>query len=58
MAGISTLILGILLILSSLFIDTIWTGGTPGFGNAQWLGLIVGAILIIIGAFKSMKRAA
>lgn len=56
-AGTSTLILGIVLILSSLFIDTIWAGGTPGFGSAQWLGVIVGAILIIIGVFKALKRA-
>ena len=53
--GISTLVLGIVLIILSLVIDSIWAGGTPGFGSAQWLGVIVGGILIIIGVFKALK---
>ena len=57
MAGISTLVLGIVLIILSLVIDSIWSGGTPGFGSAQWLGVIVGGILIIIGVFRTLKRA-
>ncbi len=43
--------LGVLLVLVSLFADPLGLGRHPGFGWKQWLVLIIGAAVIMIGVY-------
>ncbi len=43
--------LGVLLVLVSLFADSLGLGRHPGFGWKQWLVLIIGAAVIMIGVY-------
>ena len=45
------LVAGLLLALVSFFADRIGLGGTPGFGWKQTLGFLVGAALVVLGAW-------
>ena len=43
--------LGVLLVLVSLFADPLGLGRHPGFGWKQWLVLIIGAAVIMVGVY-------
>ena len=43
--------LGVLLVFVSLFADLLGLGRHPGFGWKQWLVLIIGAAVIIVGVY-------
>jgi len=43
--------LGVLIVLISLFADPLGLGRHPGFGWKQWLGLIIGAAVIMVGVY-------
>ena len=43
--------LGVLLVFVSLFADPLGLGRHPGFGWKQWLVLIIGAAVIIVGVY-------
>lgn len=45
------LVAGLPLALASLFADRLGVGGTPGFGYKQTLGLLVGAAIVVLGAW-------
>jgi uncharacterized membrane protein len=42
-------VVGIIILLISLFGDLIGIGGYPGLGYKQIIGIIIGVIIIIIG---------
>ncbi len=42
--------LGVLVILASVFADTIGLGGEPGFGWKQGIGVAIGSALVVGGA--------
>ena len=46
------LVAGLLLALVSLFADRIGVGRSPGFGWQQTLGFLVGAALVVLGAWR------
>ena len=43
--------LGVVLVLISLFADPLGLGRHPGFGWKQWLVLIIGAAVIMVGVY-------
>jgi hypothetical protein len=43
------IVVGIIILLSSLLADMIGIGGYPGIGYKQIIGAIVGAVISIIG---------
>jgi hypothetical protein len=43
--------LGVLLVLVSLFANPLGLGRHPGFGWKQWLVLIIGAAVIMVGVY-------
>ena len=45
------LVAGLLLALASLFADPLGLGASPGFWLKQTLGLLVGAALVVLGAW-------
>jgi hypothetical protein len=45
------IVLGVLLVLISLFADQLGLGRHPGFGWKQWLVLIGGAAVIMVGVY-------
>jgi hypothetical protein len=47
--GSVVLVFGILILLASLFADSIGIGGSPGFGPGQIIGLIVGPVIAFVG---------
>jgi hypothetical protein len=49
-------ILGLVVILLSVFLDEIGIGSTPGYGLVQIAGMIVGAIMVIYGGYKAFKN--
>jgi hypothetical protein len=51
MRGWVVIVLGVLLVLISLFADQLGLGRHPGFGWKQWLVLIIGAAVIIVGVY-------
>lgn len=46
------LVVGILLVLVSLFADALGLGGEPGFGWKQAGGLVIGAALVAFGLWR------
>ena len=56
MAGIIVLVLGILLLLISVFADTLHAGGVPGFGYKQIIGFIAGIVVFVIGVIISRRN--
>jgi hypothetical protein len=48
-------ILGLVVILLSIFLDEIGIGSTPGYGLVQIAGMIVGAAMVIYGGYKVFK---
>jgi hypothetical protein len=58
-AGIVLLIVGIIGLVISVIADFIgvgFVGASPGFGPTQIIGIVIGAILIGVGAFLIAKK--
>jgi len=53
--GAVALIVGIAILIESLFADGIGIGGNPEFGYNQLIGSIVGAVLLAVGIFLMVK---
>ena len=51
----AVLVVGIVILVASLFADSIGIGDNPGFGRDQAIGSIVGAIATTIGLFLTVK---
>jgi hypothetical protein len=49
------IVVGIIILLSSLLADMIGIGGYPGIGYKQIIGAIVGAVISIIGLILYRK---
>jgi hypothetical protein len=49
------IVVGIIILLSSLLADMIGIGGYPGVGYKQIIGAIVGAVISIIGLILYRK---
>ena len=49
------LVVGIVILVISLFADNIGIGDSPGFGRDQLIGSVVGAIATIIGVILTFK---
>jgi hypothetical protein len=48
-------VVGIIVLLLSLFADLIGIGGYPGIGTKQVVGIIVGVVIIVIGSILHWK---
>lgn len=55
-AGIVLLVIGIVVLLLSLLADVIGIGGSPVFGYRQIVGVIVGAIVAVVGLVLTLKK--
>lgn len=47
--GIALMVIGVIVLLVSLFADSLGIGGVPGFGYKQIAGAVVGVIVAIVG---------
>jgi len=47
--GIALAVVGLLVGLLSVLADVIRLGGSPGFGRGQIIGVVVGAVILIVG---------
>ena len=54
--AIILLVIGIGLLLTSLFADVIGLGDDPGFGRQQTLGTAIGVIITGVGIFFSLLK--
>jgi len=48
---------GVLLVLISVFADPLGLGRHPGFGWMQWLGVVIGALVILAGLYLRPRKA-
>lgn len=48
-------VVGIALSLVSLFADQLGLGREPRFGWKQWLGLVVGVALVLVGLWRRRR---
>jgi len=48
--GFVLTVVGIIVLLLSLFADLIGIGGYPGIGSRQIVGIIIGVVIIAIGS--------
>ena len=55
-ASIALLVLGVAILLGSLFADIIGLGDDEGFGRQQMIGSIVGAVVTAAGVFLTTKK--
>jgi len=55
-AGIVLLVVGMVILVLSLAADPIGIGGSPGFGPRQIVGVIVGAIVTVVGLVLTLKK--
>jgi hypothetical protein len=53
--GAVVLIIGIAILVESLFADGIGIGANPNFGHNQLIGSIVGGLLTVTGLFLVLK---
>ena len=53
----SLIIIGMLLLLISTFADPLGVGRNPGFGWIQWLGVVIGALVILAGFYLRRRKA-
>ncbi len=53
--NIPVLVVGVVIVVASLFADSIGIGGHPGFGRYQAIGFVVGAIVTAVGLFLTVK---
>ena len=49
------LAIGIMILVASLFADSLGIGGNSGFGSYQAVGAVVGAIVAAVGLFFTVK---
>ena len=56
--GIVLLVVGIIVLVLSLLLDVIGIGRAPGFGYYQIGGIIIGAIVAIVGGVLMGKKHA
>ena len=52
---LSTAVIGIVILVVSLFGDSFGIGDHPGFGRDQAIGSIVGVIVTAVGLFLTIK---
>jgi hypothetical protein len=50
-------LVGVILAIVSLLADPLGIGGEPRFGWKQWLGLIAGVVVAIVGAWQYRTKA-
>ena len=50
-------VVGVVLAIVSLLADPLGIGGEPRFGWKQWLGLVAGIVVAIVGAWQSRAKA-
>ncbi len=50
------LVVGIIILVLSLLADFAGFGRAPGMGSNQIMGIIVGAVVTIIGVIKMLKK--
>ena len=55
MLSTAVLIIGIVILVASLFADSIGIGTHPGFGSNQTIGSVVGAFATAVGLFLKAK---
>ena len=48
--------IGVLLLLLSVFADPLGLGRNPGFGWLQWLGVVIGALVILAGLYLRRRK--
>jgi len=53
--GFILAVVGIIILLISLFGDLIGVGGYPGVGYKQTIGIIIGVVIVIIGFIMHRK---
>ena len=51
----AVIVIGVVLVVASLFADAIGIGGHPGFGRDQAIGFVVGAIVAAVGLFLTAR---
>jgi hypothetical protein len=51
-SGLVVLVVGVLLVLLSIFADSLGIGGKPGFGYKQTIGLVIGVVLVAFGLWR------
>jgi hypothetical protein len=51
-SGLVVLVVGVLLVLLSIFADSLGVGGKPGFGYKQTIGLVIGVALVAFGLWR------
>jgi len=56
-AALVLLVAGIHILVLSLVADLLGIGRSPGFGWNQILGIIIGAVLTIVGAVLKFKKS-
>jgi hypothetical protein len=54
--GLILIVVGIVVLLLSLFADLIGIGGYPGIGYKQVVGIIFGVVIIVIGSILHWKN--
>jgi hypothetical protein len=54
--GAIYILIGLILLLLSIFLDDIGIGQTPGFGLGQIAGTFLGSVIIIYGIIKAIKK--
>jgi hypothetical protein len=52
--GTGLIVIGVILLIVSLFFDSLGLGGAPGMGLKQIAGMAVGVIVAIIGGWLLM----
>ena len=55
-AGLVLLVVGIVILVLSLIADPIGIGGSPGFGQDQIVGAIVGVVVAVVGLVLTLKK--
>lgn len=54
--GYFIFLLGLVIFCVSAFADMMKIGNAPGFGAYQWIGSIIGAILVVFGSTLIFKK--
>ncbi len=53
--GFILTVIGIIILLISLFADPLGIGGYPGLGVKQIAGIVIGAVIIVVGAIVVVR---
>jgi len=48
---------GVLLVLIALFADPLGLGKSAGFGWKQWLGVVIGVVVILAGFYLRWRKS-